>query len=754
MFVCKNVSQRPDRRALLTILPSHLPAPFDALLRLSSPRTVLWLHLLFSGVAYSQRSSSTFGPTTDISLGYTPSRLAASPRTPVVAVLSQESPTISYYQITALGGVAQANGITLPKNGRDIAFPTAARWVDGECAVLSNDGLTAYVVSPTGMDSSIIPFDLPYPSQRIVYADINNDRRDDVLAFGMRRTGISTIVRDKEGGFTPGAVLMPDVSMSDAKAVDLNGDGITDLFVLNWLSNHLALYYGIGRGVFSEQIEVALPGEPDELALSPLTEDRTLQIAVTIPDANTVSTFLCNSSGEIEQLTDLKLPDPPLHAQFADINGDKENDLIVTTEFGVFVYLGKPVFQFAQPVVFGVGGGLIESEIFDADGDGKLDLAVIDRSSKRLIVLGNADWTGSVSWPPVYAVGGMPRAIGVMDLNNDGLPDIAVANSGSSTISLLFNRGDGRLASQQTFVTSEKPVAIKPLDTGRGNDPVILASHASSDKISIVRVAGNGGRSSVSAVPTGSNPYIVLGKVDSLSGHVEMLVRNSAQGNGSYSLSLFQQISGGQLVEKSLRSSIPARISGLTVGDYSGRGLYDLLFVTQDKGARQASVSIALPTTEFDFKTIRHVVSFADSATGSHALIPAFVDEDQFKDLVIVLPSPRNALGILYGRGDGQFRDSLEVLRNVQPLNEDAVIVRDVNADGHPDITWIDVARNAVMTSYGRGNHRFDQPVSLCPATKVAAIQIAALRKAGDYDLILANGMRGTITLLFDPFAR
>ena len=34
---------------------------------------------------------------------------------------------------------------------------------------------------------------------------------------------------------------------------DANGDGINDVFLLNWLSDQLEVFYGITRMVFSEQ---------------------------------------------------------------------------------------------------------------------------------------------------------------------------------------------------------------------------------------------------------------------------------------------------------------------------------------------------------------------------------------------------------------------------------------------------------------------------------------------------------------------
>jgi hypothetical protein len=165
-------------------------------------------------------------------------------------------------------------------------------------------------------------------------------------------------------------------------------------------------------------------------------------------------------------------------------------------------------------------------------------------------------------------------------------------------------------------------------------------------------------------------------------------------------------------------------------------------------------LSIAFSTQGFDFKTVKPLFSFPDSTASVHSILSGYIDNDPYKDLVLLMAAPRNAFGLVYGKGGGAFRDTMEIIRGAQPLNEDAVLIRDVNADGHADLTWIDVGKNAVVTAYGRGRRKFDTPVTLCSANGVSAIRIAAMKVPDIQDLILTNGLKGSITIMFDPFTK
>jgi FG-GAP-like repeat len=730
----------------------NLAMYFGSMIRLRIARNVLCLPLLCS-VAYSQRFSSLLGPTVDLSLDYTPIGLVRSSALSEVAVLPQETLSLHCYVATTGGSLVQTRVIPFSAPANQVLSDLGDGHHDHfEFALLAKDGSSVMLLRE-GTEAEFKEATLPVAiaSQRIAYGDVNSDRHKDLLLFGKKRAGISTLLRKKNGSYEEGPIIFPDVSVSDVQCTDLNGDGITDLFALDWVSNQLGLYYGIGHGVFSEQIEVPLPGEPAFLAISPVTSDRTTQIAVSMPEQNLVSMFRCNSTGEIEPTGNLAFPSAPSFLTFAKIDGDNLPELIVTTQKCVYVLAGTSS-TLDDAISFGGGEGIVSCMVVDLDGDSKNDVMIVDRSAKRVTAYANANWSGSVQWPSVYGVGSNPRGLSVFDVNGDGLSDIVVANAGSSSMSILLNEGKGRLSGQHVVSVADRPLSVKEVTSSQKDRHTVVLAHANVDKITIVGVNNDLTKSQSFSLPTGSRPFVVVAKEDFSSRHLEILTRYTNLKDGSLSLSLFSQIGGGQFIERSLRASLPGRIAALTIDTFSESGSYELVFVTHDKVMKQSTVSIAFPGQGFEFKTVKPVLSFSDSTSSVRAIVSGYVDDDRHKDVVLILSPPRNSLALLFGRADGSFEDSLEIIRGAQPLNENALILQDVDGDGHRDLTWLDEGKAAVVTAYGDGQRKYGAPVSICPARRVTAIQVSSILQAASQDLILANGTKGSITVLFGAF--
>jgi hypothetical protein len=132
-------------------------------------------------------------------------------------------------------------------------------------------------------------------------------------------------------------------------------------------------------------------------------------------------------------------------------NNDTFPDLIVAnsngTQSAVTFYLGNGngTFQAGQTILS--GGDPIALASGDFDGNGHLDVAVLDHTTGGITIL-HGDGNGAFSTGPgdVYTVGGHPTAIAVGDLNRDGMPDIVInGTSGAQAyIAVLLNKGNGQ----------------------------------------------------------------------------------------------------------------------------------------------------------------------------------------------------------------------------------------------------------------------------------------------------------------------
>jgi len=77
----------------------------------------------------------------------------------------------------------------------------------------------------------------------------------------------------------------------------------------------------------------------------------------------------------------------------------------------------------------------------DFNNDGNLDLAVANYGDNSVtLLLGNGDGTFTPSSGSPYAVGGGPSAITAADFNGDGKLDLAVVNSMDNAVSILLQQ--------------------------------------------------------------------------------------------------------------------------------------------------------------------------------------------------------------------------------------------------------------------------------------------------------------------------
>ena len=714
--------------------------------------------LVGPAVAQQQRLMTSFGPYVETVLDFHPLAVcvSASPVDPhpLIAVLSPEHPILRFYRLTEAARISEVGSYDLPAQQSLLIAGDGDTTGVREYFMLSREGNAVTRVRQTGDRFATTRLPLKISARKMVVSDIDNNGVRDLLLFGRTTTGVATLLGRADGSFAPGPLLFPEISVSDLKTVDLNGDGIADVILLDWLTNRIIIYYGITRAIFTEQVSLTLPGEPDELAIEPVTRRRTLRIAVTIPQAHQLVFVTADAAGDMEIAGMLDLPARPNGVSFASINADPWRDIVSVTDRGTVVGMGTQNGDFQPVTLFGPGKGSTSWTVADVDGDRHPDILLADASTNRLIVLGNARRTSHTAWPEAYAVGPGPRGISVHDFDGDGHPDICVANAGSSTISFLLNRGDGKMAGAISASVPQHPGFVTTARTTGSPDLTIVTAHPDNATLAVLKAPAAIGKSEFLALPTNAHPSVLFARQGQGSSGLVILVRNEQGRRRALSLSLFEQLTSGQFLERSLRTNIAQRILALTVDDFTGARGYDLAYVTNDRSTSISTVSLSRGTTGFGFGAGRPLFSYEDSTASTRAILSGRVDADSYADLLLVLGPPRNTLAVAYGRGDGTFRDSLAWIPDVRPARDGEIVFRDVNQDGTNDIVFLDDERNAVIALYGRGNGRFQAPAIVAPGDGVTGLAVAPLRREGVDDLILSHGERGIVTVHVSPFVR
>src|SRR6266568_5058134 len=179
-----------------------------------------------------------------------------------------------------------------------------------------------------------------------------------------------------------------------------------------------------------------------------------------------------------------------------DFNGDGKLDLAVVNfgDWNIYVLLGNGdgTFQAARSVYFASGGGFPWYVVTaDFNGDGKLDLAVSNYGGNSLsVLLGNGD--GTFQAPQTTPVGTNPAQVAVGDFNGDGKPDLVVSSVGNNTVSVLLGNGDGTFLPAPSLTVGNGPAGVVVGDFNGDGKPDLAVANLNENTLSVLLGNGDG----------------------------------------------------------------------------------------------------------------------------------------------------------------------------------------------------------------------------------------------------------------------
>lgn len=581
------------------------------------------------------------------------------------------------------------------------------------------DGLL--VVQAHGSASTLgppvtVPFGaVTFPADaRLFVEHLDADTSRDIV-IAVRNEFAAVYLNDGAGHVAPGPQPTIGGDFSEWPALhvgDVSGDGVTDLIV-----TRRAVWLGVGDGTFAAPVLVESFDE--NMALADVTEDGVLDLLGTIGDG---SEFIVRRGGAA-LFSDPAVPSPGV-ADFLEVDdtGMTWRSQAGTT-YGVYndtFVDGHPhlrSFDVQADATVALDGGFVDVDLAglglpptarflavlsDPDGDGDDDLLFrVDDDTVVTVFFedGVADSLGT----PFETTPGVElenHAV-VADFNDDGLEDVVIPallrwsvlhTNGTQDV---LDRGAYTLGGETGGATwHDFGFSVVDGDWADGIDPGFQVAELDGDGRAEV-VLRDGPRLSTYLSGSGPSPRALppsrdtaVGDLDG-DGQDEVLVLGLGPSDQTVHV-----IPTGSLVQPMAPTSFADVGAGgngnhrLVTGEFTGDGDVDAV-VYIDSGS---SLSLRLLPGNGDGTLAPGVqVSTAPALTGWLETLEALdVDVDGDQDLVFTLHNPASVV-VALSDGAGSFTWQAPVVISPfvssSPLAQDSgIVVRDVTADGRPDI--------------------------------------------------------------------
>jgi hypothetical protein len=354
-----------------------------------------------------------------------------------------------------------------------------------------------------------------------------------------------------------------------APKITLNGAGFTSASSVLWNGSSRATTF-----VSAVQLQAALQA-------TDVAGAGTAQVAVSNPgpgggtsNPQAFQTEYASSAVTMSGVA-LTVGTDPRGVVVADFNGDGKPDVAVVNRGSntVTILLGAGNGTFGAAASYATGVDPTQLAVGDFNGDGKLDLVTTNRASYTIsILLGNGD--GTFQNHVDYAAGTEPIAAIAADFNGDGDWDLAELNSADNTVSIFLGNGNGTLQPQVIYPVGSDPIAIVAGDFNADGIVDLAIANSGTDNIAVLLGKGDGTFQNAAYYATGSDPDGLFTADLNGDGKLDLVVAN----NGSNTVSVLLNNGNGTFASNVAYpvGTLPFGISG---GDFLGNGQIDIAVV-------------------------------------------------------------------------------------------------------------------------------------------------------------------------------
>jgi uncharacterized repeat protein (TIGR03803 family) len=376
----------------------------------------------------------------------------------------------------------------------------------------------------------------------------------------------------------------------------------------------------IDANSFEDKVDEATGFAPQVLAFGDLNADGLTDLLVPNNSDNSVSVMQNLSvpgTADFARL-DLSTLGAPISAAIGDIDGDKQQDFVVTGDLGLSIFHHTNTTGSIVPEMFTrtdllLSGFITGVSLGDLDGDGKLD--IVASSGGDIMVARNVAAPGAIASTDFQVITlTVPYAsthMAVGDLDGDERPEIVVGSldGGSSVFSILqnFNGPGGLFVDSFTRIDlnagGARPYSISLTDMdGDGKLDIVTANNIGATVSVLRNIINAPGTISVGSFEaaidyaTGASPLLV--RCADVDGDLRPDILTSNDGDGTVTVLKNMISSPGSLIATSFQAKVDfvvgAGPESVAVADIDGDGKPDILATSESANTVAVLLNVSM----------------------------------------------------------------------------------------------------------------------------------------------------------------